>query len=220
MVVLATPPFWLATARSGSSRRARGHHAAAVLRSAPPSMNAVRHVATHCPGHRTHAGIGLVLRPPARRVRARPGAGRRAPANGWRSSPRELARAVRRRGGGARRRPRRPRPSWPPSRPRLADRVAPGRPAGEQRRLRAEAARSSTTRVEDEQYLLDVLVTAVLRLTHAALGPMVRARRRRGRQRLQRRGLPAARHVQRRQGLRHLAERVGRPDLPRTRACG
>jgi short-subunit dehydrogenase len=27
--------------------------------------------------------------------------------------------------------------------------------------------------VEDEQYLLDVLVTAVLRLTHAALGPMV-----------------------------------------------
>jgi uncharacterized protein len=28
--------------------------------------------------------------------------------------------------------------------------------------------------VEDEQYLLDVLVAAVLRLTHAALGPMVR----------------------------------------------
>ena len=28
--------------------------------------------------------------------------------------------------------------------------------------------------VEEEQYLLDVLVTAVLRLTHAALGPMVR----------------------------------------------
>ncbi len=28
--------------------------------------------------------------------------------------------------------------------------------------------------VEDEQYLLDVLVTAVLRLTHAALGPMVK----------------------------------------------
>jgi short-subunit dehydrogenase len=27
--------------------------------------------------------------------------------------------------------------------------------------------------VDDEQYLLDVLVTAVLRLTHAALGPMV-----------------------------------------------
>ena len=27
--------------------------------------------------------------------------------------------------------------------------------------------------IEEEQYLLDVLVTAVLRLTHAALGPMV-----------------------------------------------
>jgi short-subunit dehydrogenase len=27
--------------------------------------------------------------------------------------------------------------------------------------------------VEDEQYLLDVMVTAVMRLTHAALGPMV-----------------------------------------------
>ena len=68
-----------------------------------------------------------------------------------------------------------------------------------------------------EQGMLDVLVTAVLRLTHAALGPDDRARVRPGRQRLERRGVPAARHLQRREGLGEQLQRLGAPGVRRPR---
>ena len=48
-----------------------------------------------------------------------------------------------------------------------------GGPAREQRRLRPQGSPSLENSVEDEQQMLDVLVTAVLRLSHAALKPML-----------------------------------------------
>ena len=54
---------------------------------------------------------------------------------------------------------------------RLADAGPPGRPAGQQRRLRAQG-RVPRQPVDAEHAMLDVLVTAVLRLSHAALGAM------------------------------------------------
>ena len=206
---------------SWSWRRARAHHAAsrvAVLATVRECWAACRdplalvtgpdRPASACPSPagspRTGHDLVLVSRDPRAAGAARRRARASRTASRWRCWSPTSATATQLAAG-----------RGPAGRPGAA-----GRPAGQQRRLRPQATRSSTTPSSDEQYLLDVLVTAVLRLTHAALGPMVRARQRRGRERVQRRRLPAARHLQRRQGLRHLAERVGRPDLPATAACG
>ena len=144
VVVLATPPFWLATARTWCLDAAGPFCPRPCCGSAAPSVNAGRHVATHRPDHRSHRRDRPVLRPPARRSRARPGAGR--------ARPRAAGGA--RRGAAARRTASRPRCSSPtsPTGTQLAARRgaarrpdAAGRPAGEQRRLRAQAARSWTT---------------------------------------------------------------------------
>ena len=57
--------------------------------------------------------------------------------------------------------------------------------------------------------MLEVLVTAVLRLSHAALGRDGRARPRRHHQRLQRRRLPPARHLLGVEGVGQQLQRVG-----------
>ena len=69
--------------------------------------------------------------------------------------------------------------------------------------------------VDAEHAMLDVLVTAVLRLTHAALGPMTERGQRRHHQRLERRGVPPPRHVRRGQGVGQQLQRVGRQRVPR-----
>ena len=81
----------------------------------------------------------------------------------------------------------------------------------------ASSSRFLDNDIEEEQGMLDVLVTAVLRLTHAALGPMTERGSRPGRQRLERRGVPAARHLQRREGLGEQLQRVGAPGVRRPR---
>ena len=62
--------------------------------------------------------------------------------------------------------------------------------------------------------MLDVLVTAVLRLIARRARPDDRARQRRRHQRLERRGVPAPRHLQRRQGLGEQLQRVGGQRVP------
>ena len=72
--------------------------------------------------------------------------------------------------------------------------------------------------VDAENAMLDVLVTAVLRLSHAALGAMTQRGHGGDHQRLQRGGVPAPRQLQRRQGLGEQLRRVGRRGVPRRRA--
>ena len=176
VVVLATPPFWLATARtwvfeagtcpSCPSRVAVSTHL---------SMNAGRHVATSPPTAASPA-------PPPASACPSPTSSPRG-ATTWCSSSRtrerleRLAADLRPRSTASRSR------CWSPTsatasqlatvEARVADPSRPVGPAGQQRRLRAQAEVPATTPSSEEQYLLDVLVTAVLRLTHAALGPMV-----------------------------------------------
>ena len=141
----------------------------------------------------------------------------------WCSSPATGAPGVGRRASSGRRTASRPR-CWPPTSPtasqlarveeRVADRDAAGRPAGEQRRLRPQGPLPRQRR-RPGAGMLDVLVTAVLRLTHAALRADDRARQRRDHQRLQRRGVPAPRHLQRREGLGEQLQRLGAPRVRR-----
>ena len=122
---------------------------------------------TSAPRHRRDRRHRPRIRPTARRPRPRPrpggpqqagstpwprSCGRRTTSRSRSWSPIWSPRAVRD-GGGA---PGRPRP--------------PDRAVGQQRRLRAQARFLDNT-IEDEEAHLDVLVTAVMRLSHAALGP-------------------------------------------------
>ena len=68
--------------------------------------------------------------------------------------------------------------------------------------------------------MLEVLVTAVLRLSHAALGGDGRARPRRHHQRLQRRGLPPPRHLLGVEGVGQQLQRVGAPGVQSPRRQG
>ena len=63
--------------------------------------------------------------------------------------------------------------------------------------------------VDDEERMLDILVTAPMRLSHAALRRDDRARPRRAHQRLERRVLPPARHVRRREDVAEPVRAVG-----------
>ena len=69
--------------------------------------------------------------------------------------------------------------------------------------------------VDDEQAMLDVLVTAVMRLSHAALGPMAERGSGGDHQRVERGGVPAPRQLQRREGVGELVLRVGGLRVPR-----
>ena len=206
----------------GSSRRTRAHHAASRVAVPTPARECWR---SHVP-HAHLAPWSPAPRPAS--ACPSPTSSPRA-ATTWCSSP-----ATPRTAGGARRRAARERTAstsrcWPPT-SATARSWPPSRPGWPTRRGRSTCW--STTpgfglkqqfldnSVEQEQHLLDVLVTAVLRLTHAALGRDGGARQRRDRQRVERGRLPAARHLQRGQGLRHLAQRVGRPDLPRPGRAG
>ena len=194
VVVLATPPFWLAIA---SVVRHRGPSCRTDLPRVGIPGFAVPHVfdatPAHRPRHRPHRRHRPRLRPPARRARLRPRPGRPRP----------------RPAGDGRRRAARTRTAsqvevlpadltdragWPWSRP--GSPTPPARstcwsttPAS------GSSAGSSTTPSTQEQALLDVLVTAVMRLSHAALGAMTERGSRRHHQRLERGGVPAARHA-------------------------
>ena len=136
VVVLATPPFWLAIAR------VVGWSSGPIMPDAQSPGHCCRTAGwltdrhAHRPRHRPHRGDRPQLRPPARRARARPGARRprRGPARGGRRRARAVARRRRR---GAARRP--DRPGRAGHRRAAARRPRPaGRPAGQQRRLRAQ----------------------------------------------------------------------------------
>ena len=86
---------------------------------------------------------------------------------------------------------------------RLEDDVRPGRPARQQRRLRAAAARSSTTTSPHEEAGLDVMVRAVHAHLPRRRAGDARAGPRRHPQRLVGRLVHRQRHLLGREGLRH-----------------
>ena len=226
VVVLATPPFWLATRVWWSSRpimpdrvaRSRRHLCWTHVAPRSAASWTARRTARHRPGHRPHRRHRPRVRPPARRAAATTSCSWPATSARLEAVAAELRAAYGVAGRGAARRPRRPRRSWPGSRP--GSPTATGRstcwsttPASGSR------SASSTTPSTQEQAMLDVLVTAVLRLSHAALGADGRARPRRHHQRLQRRGVPAPRHLQRREGVGEQLQRVGAPRVRARAAC-
>ena len=182
------------------------------------SVECSAHVSSHRARHRPHRRHRPVLRPQARRPRPRPGPRRPRRAALCRPSPPTSTPGVRRRGRGA--------PADLSDRADLArgrgagrGRGTAGGPAGQQRRLRAEEAvpgQRRRGRAGDARRAGHRGAAADPRRAHPDAGP----RPRRDRQRLQRRGLPAARHLLGGEGLRHLAVGVGRPDLPRPGRAG
>ena len=180
-VVFATPPFWLATASTVGTGVVdiASHHA---RRPCPDRASAgwlvaclpLRTSRPARPGDRPDGRPRPGLRGPSRPARLRPGA-RRPRRDAAEDGRRRARRGVRRVVRGAGRRPRRPRPA--------ADgRGPPGgssaRPTVRPVDLLVNNAGFGLKRtflhntVEQEQALLDVLVTAPMRLTHAALRQM------------------------------------------------
>ena len=220
LVVLATPPFWLATA-SGAvvavigpiMPDARAGIADATCQTRAHALSRIpRRLGTR-PRHRRHGRHRPRVRRPARRAAATTSCSSPATPPGSRRSPRSCARehgvdvevlvadlADR--------------AQLATVEARLADRAAPvdllvnNAGFGLKKRFLDNA-------VDDEEAMLDVLVTAVLRLTHAALGAMTERGRGGDHQRLQRGGLPPPRHLLRGQGLGEQLQRVGGQRVPR-----
>ena len=216
VVVLATPPFWLAIARTVVRRWLMS---VPIMPDAPgrdwyPTCETATHVGDRT-RHRPHGRHRPLVRPAARRARLRPGPGRpRRGAAG--EDRRRAARGPRRGGRGAVRRPDRPgRPG--PRRGPARRRRPPGRPAGQQRRLRAQGQVPRQRRRRRDRDARRPGHRRAPALPRRAQGDG-RARPRRHHQRLQRGGVPAPRHLQRREGLGELVLGVGRQRVQATAA--
>ena len=218
VVVLATPPFWLATA---SVVLIADHHAGSDngrrVDTCDGFCNPVSHVSPNLsagnrPGHRPYRRNRTRVRASARRPRPRPGAGRPRPGPARRTGPSNSARSTTSRSR-----------CWSPTwstrtsgsrSSRGCPTRAADRGAGQQRRLRAQVpvpGQPGRRRAGDARRTRHRAAAAQPR---GARGHG-RARPRRRHQRVQRGVVPPARDVRRSEGVAEQLQRVGGQRVPR-----